>query len=48
MDDYKPETDGAREQGFISFLIDRNIKEKKEWEISSLKEIIDFVERLEK
>ena len=48
VDDYKPEADGAREQGFTSFLIDRNLKEKKEWEISSLKEIIDFVERLEK
>ena len=48
VDDYKPEADGARKQGFTSFLIDRNLKEKKEWEISSLKEIIDFVERLEK
>ena len=48
VDDYKPEADGAREQGFTSFLIDRNLKEKKEWEISSLKEIIDFVEMLEK
>lgn len=48
VDDYKPEADGAREQGFTSFLIDRNLKEKKEWEISNLKEIIDFVEKLEK
>ena len=48
VDDYKPEADGARKQGFTSFLIDRNLKEKKEWEIGSLKEIIDFVERLEK
>lgn len=48
VDDYKPEADGARKQGFTSFLIDRNLKEKKEWEISTLKEIIDFVERLEK
>ena len=48
VDDYKPEADGARKQGFTSFLIDRNLKEKKEWEISSLKEITDFVERLEK
>lgn len=46
MDDYKPEADGARLQGFTSFLIDKNIKEKKEWEINSLKEIIDFVEKL--
>ena len=48
VDDYKPEADGARKQGFTSFLIDRNLKEKKESEISSLKEIIDFVEGLEK
>ena len=48
VDDYKPEADGARLQGFTSFLIDRSIKEKKEWEINSLKEIINFVEKLEK
>ncbi|MCI6966082.1 hypothetical protein MR810_03045 [bacterium] len=24
VDDYKPEADGALEQGFTSFLIDRN------------------------
>ncbi len=48
VDDYKPEADGAREQGFTSFLIDRNLKEKTVWEISNLKEIIDFVEKLEK
>lgn len=47
VDDYKPEADGARLQGFTSFLIDRSIKEKKEWEINSLKEIINFVEKLE-
>lgn len=45
VDDYKPEADGAREQGFTSFLINRNSKEKNKWEISSLKEIIDFVEK---
>ena len=44
VDDYKPEADGAREQGFTSFLIDRHSKEKNKWEINNLKEIIDFVE----
>ena len=47
VDDYKPEAYGAREQGFTSFLINRNLKEKNEWEISSLREIIDFAEHVE-
>lgn len=44
VDDYKPEADGAREQGFTSFWLDRdgcNIDNQK---ISSLKQLIDFVE----
>ncbi len=44
VDDYKPEADGAREQGFTSFLIDRNDESKNEWTIKSLTQLIDFVE----
>ena len=44
VDDYKPEADGAREQGFTSFLIDRNGKSKDKWTITSLKELIEFTE----
>ena len=47
VDDYKPEADGAREQGFTSFLINRELKGKNDWEIINLKEIIDFVEKVE-
>jgi FMN phosphatase YigB (HAD superfamily) len=47
VDDYDAEADGAREQGFTSFLIDRSGKNKNEWSITSLKQIIDFVERQE-
>jgi putative hydrolase of the HAD superfamily len=46
VDDYDIEADGAREQGLTSFLIDRTNKNKNEWTINNLKEIIDFVERL--
>ena len=44
VDDYKPEADGAREQGFTSFLIDRNGYDTDKWSIQSLKQLIDFVE----
>ncbi|MPM93601.1 Phosphatase [bioreactor metagenome] len=44
IDDYKPEADGAREQGFTSFLIDRSSKNKDKWTITSLKQLINFVE----
>jgi HAD superfamily hydrolase (TIGR01509 family) len=44
VDDYYVEADGAREQGFTSFLIDRTMANKGEWIIRDLKEIIDFVE----
>lgn len=47
VDDYKQEADGAREQGFPSFLINRELKGKNDWEIINLKEIIDFVEKVE-
>ena len=44
VDDYKPEADGAREQGFTSFLIDRSGNNTDKWSINSLKQLIDFVE----
>ena len=44
VDDYKPEVDGAREQGFTSFLIDRSGNNTDKWSIQSLKQLIDFVE----
>lgn len=44
VDDHKPEADGAREQGFTSFLIDRSGKNTDKWSIQSLKQLIDFVE----
>lgn len=45
VDDYKPEADGAREQGFTSFLIDRSGNNSNKWSIQSLKQLIDFVEK---
>ena len=45
VDDYKVEADGAREQGFTSFLIDRSGADADQWSIQSLKQLIDFVER---
>ncbi len=45
VDDYDVEADGAREQGFTSFLIDRNNQHKGTWVIRSLKAMVDFVER---
>lgn len=44
VDDYKPEADGAREQGFTSFLIARENEPTDKWTINSLKQLIDFVE----
>lgn len=46
VDDFKPEADGAREQGFTSFLIDRSGVSIDKWTITSLKELIEFVEKL--
>jgi HAD superfamily hydrolase (TIGR01509 family) len=45
VDDYDVEADGAREQGFTSFLIDRNNQHKGPWVIRSLTEMMDFVKR---
>lgn len=44
VDDYKPEADGAREQGFTSFLIDRSGENKDEWTITSLRQLVEFAE----
>lgn len=44
VDDYKPEADGAREQGFTAFLIDRSGSPGDRWTIQSLTQLIDFVE----
>ena len=46
VDDYKLEADGAREQGFTSFLIDRTGGNKDKWSIQNLRQLIDFVEKL--
>lgn len=44
VDDTKNEADGAREQGFTSFYLDRTGECKEEWTIKSLDELIDFIE----
>lgn len=44
VDDYKPEADGAREQGFTSFLIDRSSGSREPWCIRSLAELVAFAE----
>lgn len=44
VDDYKREADGAREQGFTSFLIDRTGEDTNEWSIRDLRELVKFVE----
>ena len=48
VDDYPPEADGARALGFTSFLIDRKAKSKGAWTITSLLDLIDFVEQSDK
>ncbi|WP_425448310.1 HAD family hydrolase [Dethiothermospora halolimnae] len=47
VDDYKVESDGARDIGFTSFHIDRKRKGEccKKWEINNLKDLIDYVEK---
>ncbi len=46
VDDYPPEADGAREQGFTSFLIDRSEHQPDApWTIRNLRELVNFVER---
>ena len=44
VDDYKPEADGAREQGVTSFLIVRGGESSDKWSINNLMQLIDFAE----
>ena len=44
VDDCKEEADGAREQGFTAFYLDRTGENNDEWTIHNLKQLIDFVE----
>ncbi len=44
VDDYDVESDGARDLGFLSFHIVRNGEKQCEWDITSLKEIINYIE----
>lgn len=44
-DDCKPEADGAREQGFTSFLIDRSGKDGGEWTIRNLMQLVEYAEQ---
>ena len=44
VDDCKEEADGAREQGFTSFYLDRSGENKDNRTIHNLKQLIDFVE----
>lgn len=44
VDDCKEEADGAREQGFTAFYLDRSGENNDEWTIQNLKQLIDFVE----
>ena len=46
VDDYKSEADGARQQGFTSFWIDRGGVGDGEWTITNLKQLIEFVEKI--
>lgn len=46
VDDCKVEADGARAQGFTSFLIDRTDNNSDPWSIQNLMQLIDFVEKL--
>lgn len=47
IDDYPPEADGARALGFTSFLIDRKAEMPGKWIITSLLDLISFVESIE-
>ena len=46
VDDYKPEADGASQQGFASFWIDRGGVGDGERTITNLKQLIEFVEKI--
>ena len=42
VDDCKEESDGAREQGFTAFHLDRSGENNDEWTIHSLKDLLDL------
>jgi len=43
VDDYDLEADGARALGFTAFHVCRGSEPEKEWDISSLQEMVDFL-----
>jgi len=46
VDDYPPESEGARKLGFTSFLLDRQgVRQEDRWTIGNLRELVNFVER---
>ena len=45
VDDYGVEADGARALGFTAFHIDRTGKDRSEWGITSLLEMVDYAKR---
>ena len=47
VDDYKPEADGARQQGFTSFWIERSSSGNEKWKITNLNELIEIVEKIQ-
>ena len=42
VDDCKEEADGAREQGFTAFYLDRSGENNDKWTIQNLKQLIDY------
>lgn len=47
VDDYDLEADGARDLGFTSFHIVRSGKKTGEWVISTLREIVEYVKKID-
>jgi len=47
IDDYKPEADGARNVGFISFHLDRTSDrlDSENWVMGNLKHLIEYLEQ---
>ena len=41
---FKEEAEGAREQGFTAFYLDRSGENNEEWTIHNLKQLIGFIE----